>query len=342
MNRKQSLRRAAVLLNSLPKKQASKIFMLLEPAEMEVLFRHMSLVDLVSARDLRQAYDEFVKGTKSINSEQPTTPEPKPSAGLSKPRLNGQGNSKTGAFDFLIDLEPKLQVKLLENEHPKNIALVLSLLPVEVGSVIIHEMPSESRVNILRRMCQTDEFDRTRSKKLAEILKKRLDNLLNNKLYRKKGVDVATRLLSCVDPQTYDSILSNLDHKDPDLASKLKDSVFNFSDLQRLTNRDLKVILKSVDTSNWAPALKSGDFELRKKITCNLAPKPAELLNYEMANMEPVSASVVKEAQHRIVTICLQLADQGQIKLARGSHQNPESFSHFPDSKRVELVAQQL
>ena len=31
----------------------------------------------------------------------------------------------------------------------------------ETGSQIIHEMPPETRVNILRRMCQTNELDRT-------------------------------------------------------------------------------------------------------------------------------------------------------------------------------------
>ena len=339
MNQKQNLRQAAILLNSLPKKQAAKIFMLLEPSEMEVVFRHMSMVDLVSAKDLRQAYDEFVRGTESVSVKAP----PKRSSqrvNLSEAPTGKDNRLKVGMFDFLVDIAPQLQVKLLENEHPKNIALVLSLLPVEVGSGIIHELPSETRVNILRRMCQTDEFDRRRGKQLADILKKRMDNLLNQNLYRKKGVDVATRLLSCVDPQTYDSILSNLDHKDPDLANQLKQSVFSFADLQYLDDRDLKVILKSVDTSNWAPALKDGSLNLKKKILQNLAAKPAELLNYEMANIGPVSDAAAEEARHQVVTICLQLSDRGQISLADTT--SPESAIPLAGDKRIELTAQPL
>ncbi|MCH2182817.1 MAG: hypothetical protein MK108_12505 [Mariniblastus sp.] len=339
MNQKQNLRQAAILLNSLPKKQAAKIFMLLEPSEMEVVFRHMSMVDMVSAKELRQAYDEFVKGTESLQVKKSPKRKNQPTKLPETPPGKDDG-LKVGMFNFLVDISPQLQVKLLENEHPKNIALVLSLLPVEVGSGIIHELPSETRVNILRRMCQTDEFDRKRGKQLADILKKRLTKLLNQNLYRKKGVDVATRLLSCVDPQTYDSILSNLDHKDPDLAHQLKQSVFGFTDLQHLSDRDLKVILKSVDTSNWAPALKQGGLELKKKILQNLAAKPAELLNYEMANMGPVSESAAEEARHQIVTICLQLSDRGQIRLTDAARS--DSLNPLPGSKRIELAAQPL
>lgn len=339
MNQKQNLRQAAILLNSLPKKQAAKIFVLLEPAEMETVFRHMSMVDVVSAKELRQAYNEFVKGTETL--QQVAAPQQgSKRVNLSATPKRKDNSLKAGMFNFLVDISPPLQVKLLENEHPRNIALVLSLLPVEVGSGIIHELPAETRVNILRRMCQTDEVDRSRGKELAEILKKRLAKLLNQNLYRKKGVDIATRLLSCVDSQTYDSILSNLDHKDPDLASQLKQSVFGFADLQYLSDRDVKVILKSVDTSNWAPALKQGSLELKRKVLQNLAPKPAEILNYEMANMGPVSESDAEEARHRIVTICLQLSDRGQIRLAEA--ERSESAKPSTNNKRIELAAQPL
>ena len=319
MIQKRGLRNAVVLINSLPKKQASKIFMLLEPNELKVVFKHLNLIDVVSRQDLRDTYETFLERTAQYlnepGSKKSSEIRPNPSdAGIPQAKTQSPDN-----FDFLIDVVPALQVKLLENEHPQNIALVLSLLPTEIGSGIVNEMPPETRVSVLRRMCQTEEFDKTRINQLGRILQSRLDKLLNKDLYKKQGVEVATRLLSCVDPKTYDSILSYLDHKDPDLASKLKESVFNFSDLQNLNDRELKTILKSVDTSYWAPALKNSSLEMRQKIICNLAAKPAELLTFEISHMEPLSKTRVHDAQQQIVTICLQLADQGQIALSKSS-----------------------
>ncbi|MCH2178494.1 MAG: hypothetical protein MK106_06785 [Mariniblastus sp.] len=320
MIQKRGLRNAVVLINSLPKKQASKIFMLLEPNELKVIFKHLNLMDIVSKQDLRTTYETFLERTAQYLSETNAKGSEESSSKVNPNQRKPAQAPWSDNFDFLIDVVPALQVKLLENEHPQNIALVLSLLPTDVGSGVVNEMPPETRVSVLRRMCQTEEFDKTRIKNLSQILQARLNKLLNKDLYKKQGVEVATRLLSCVDPKTYDSILSYLDHKDPDLASKLKESVFNFADLQHLNDRALKTILKSVDTSYWAPALKNSSLEMRQKIIRNLATKPAELLTFEISHMEPLSKNRCHEAQQQIVTICLQLADQGQITLNKTSN----------------------
>ena len=329
MNQKQRLRAAVVLVHSLPKRQAAKVFMQLDAAELRVLFQQINLIDQVSSQELQHAYEALLTETKTISNNPPT-----------RRTANGQahGENQNGLFDFLIDVTPSIQAQLLENEHPRNIALVLSLLPIETGSQIIHEMPPETRVNILRRMCQSDELDRTRGTSLADILQKRLGKILNKDQSRQRRVDVASRLLSRVDPKTCDTILTNLVQADPDLASELKDSVFNFPELLHLPDRELKIILKNVDTSYWAPALKNEGLDLTRKILSNLAHKPAELLNFEMANMEPVSNKDTMNAQHQIVTICLQLSDQGHIQLRKTKNSMATRITKVANNKRVELV----
>ena len=76
-------------------------------------------------------------------------------------------------------------------------------------------------------------------------------------------------------------------------------------------------MLRNVDTSCWAPALKKAPLAIQKKFLDNMGQRPSELLSQEMANIGDVDDSVAHLAQKQIINVALKLHREGKIKLLK-------------------------
>ena len=91
--------------------------------------------------------------------------------------------------------------------------------------------------------------------------------------------------------------------------------MFVFEDITKFTDRDIQLILKNVESSQWATALKGASDELKEKILRNMSKRAATLLQEEMEYLGPLRASVVEQAQQQIVDIVRRLEDAGEITI---------------------------
>ena len=225
------------------------------------------------------------------------------------------GSSDKSPFEFLAEVEDSIRFQILTGEHPAVIATVLSFLPTRAASETLNRFEPELRVTILRRMCQIESFDQQEVARLSAQLKSCLQNMLSGDRFRSGGVGIAKRLLSCADTETQESLIECLNQQDPELARELKQCIFQFSDLIRLSNTDVKMVLKWVDTALWAPALKNASPAIRKKVLLNMAVRPREILNREIQTIGNVELFAVNQAQSRIVATCIRLAEKQLIAL---------------------------
>jgi flagellar motor switch protein FliG len=91
-----------------------------------------------------------------------------------------------------------------------------------------------------------------------------------------------------------------------------------FEDIVTLDNRSVQVVLREVDMSDLAVALKGVRPDVREKVTSNLSSRAAENLAEEIELLGPVRMSTVEEAQAKIVRVIRRLEDSGQIVIQRG------------------------
>jgi flagellar motor switch protein FliG len=122
------------------------------------------------------------------------------------------------------------------------------------------------------------------------------------------------------DRATARSILENLAQEDPDLVEEIRRSMFVFEDITKFADRDIQSILKNIENSQWATALKGASEQLKKKILANMSKRAATLLEEEMEYLGPVRASSVEQMQQQIVDVIRRLEDAGEISI-RGAQE---------------------
>jgi flagellar motor switch protein FliG len=90
-----------------------------------------------------------------------------------------------------------------------------------------------------------------------------------------------------------------------------------FEDIVLLDDRAIQKVLREVDSSELAKALKAVDTEVQDKIFRNMSKRAASLLKEDMEFMGPIRIRDVEEAQQKIVNIIRKLEDAGEIVVAR-------------------------
>ncbi len=122
-------------------------------------------------------------------------------------------------------------------------------------------------------------------------------------------------ILNVTDRSTERSILENLAQEDPELVEEIRRLMFVFEDIAKFSDRDIQTVLKNVESSQWAMALKGASEDLREKILGNMSKRARTLLLEEMEYLGPVRASSVEQVQQQIVDIIRRLEDLGEITL---------------------------
>ena len=315
---------AAVVLNSLPKKQAAVVLSRLEPGDIKTVLDAITRLDDVSASKISEALDRLATETerwRSSNLEVEVKLEQVRQSvdeALATPKTKlEQAVDSDKPFGFLIDVIPMIRLHLLEDEHPKNVAIVLSMLPPDVASQTMQGLDPALRVSVLKRICEIEELNVEDVAQLSFALKLRLKKLLNSRQRKTIGVNLAANMLSCSDEDTQESLIAFMGQTDPDLAVKLQRSVFKIDRLETMSADQIRMVLKHVDTSVWAPALKNAPSSLKTKIYASMAAKPAELLAHEIDQIGHVDGAIEDLARQNIIQVVLRLAREGRIELRR-------------------------
>jgi len=98
----------------------------------------------------------------------------------------------------------------------------------------------------------------------------------------------------------------------------VRNMMFVFDDLVKLTDRELQVRLKEVEQKDLVVELKGDEEELKDKVLGNMSERVRQFMTEEMEFLGPMRLIEVEEVQLRIVQQCRQLEDQDQIVITRG------------------------
>ena len=113
-----------------------------------------------------------------------------------------------------------------------------------------------------------------------------------------------------------------MDAQDPEVAESVRNLMFTFADINKLTDRELQILLREVDQKDLVVALKAAEDELKDKVLGNMSERVRQFISEEMEFLGPMRLSEVEEVQLRIVQKIRQLEEQGQVNIVRGATQD--------------------
>ena len=221
-------------------------------------------------------------------------------------------------FEFIRKTDASQLLNFILDEHPQTIALILSYLSASQSAVIIAALPPDRQADVAKRIATMDRTSPDVIKEVEKVLESKLASLVNQDYTIVGGVDAVVDILNTVDRGTEKHIMESLEIEEPELADEIRKKMFVFEDILLLDDRAIQRVLREVENSDLAMALKGANEEVQNAIFNNLSKRLAAMIREDMEFMGPVRMKDVEEAQLKIVNIIRKLEDSGEIVTSRG------------------------
>ncbi|MEW6258638.1 MAG: flagellar motor switch protein FliG [Thermodesulfobacteriota bacterium] len=333
--------KVAILVYSMGEEASKALVSMLDEREKAILDRHMKLVEKLPPDVIEKVAAEFIalveRGQNAVAQIQQALNEdvaqlpPIESAGDVPSKVGKKAPKKTkpdeaeGELDeqkeeeeefslkTLQKIDPEQLAEMIRDEHPQTIAIIVVHLKPEAGSEVLSRLPDTVKVEVAMRIARLDkvlsgmvvEIDRV----FEEVLKKKKKTVAR----KTGGIAHLAELLNMVEGATSEMILNEIEESNPELAAQIKQMMFVFEDLVLVNDKGLQKVLRKVETSKLALALKGASEDVRKKIYKNMSERAGAILREEIESIGAVRMKDVEEAQLTITKIIQELESKGEL-----------------------------
>ncbi len=324
----EGVRKAAILIMSLDEDEAAVLLSRLPRHYVERVSIAIAQMDTVSGQEQERIIQEFLESRPSILG--PNSGGLEKAKNLVKKALGKDANDTLSMlqqtleslpFGFLHKADPQNILSFLIDEHPQTIALVLSHLPPQTAAGVLAGLPLDRRLSVIERIAEMGQTSPDAIEEVENVLSSRMSLFLTQGYRKAGGVPAVAEMLNVCDRTTERAILDALGKNKPELVQEIRRLMFVFEDLLKLTDKDIQTVLKNVETSQWAMALKGASQTLQEKILSNMSQRAAEMLREEMEFLGKVRLSEVEAVQQKIVDVVRSLEDAGQISRPTGDQE---------------------
>lgn len=322
------IRKAAILLMSLPEEQAGQLLGKLEPKLVEAVSIEIAKIEAITAEEQEQAIQEFagyspgaLTGGAGGLGVATTLLERALGKNATATLDNVRQSIEALPFGFLQKVDSQNLLTFIIDEHPQTIALILSHMAPSQAATVIGGLPGERQISVIRRIATMGQTSPEIIHEVEQGLENRMSSVMSQQFENAGGVKAVAEILNVTDRATERSLLENLAQEDPDLVEEIRRLMFVFEDISKFTGKDIQTVLKNVENSQWAMALKGASEDLKQKILSNMSKRASTLLTEEMEYLGPVRASNVEQVQQQIVDVIRRLEDAGEITIHAGEEE---------------------
>ncbi|MBU3193957.1 flagellar motor switch protein FliG [Clostridium algidicarnis] len=209
-------------------------------------------------------------------------------------------------------------MSVISNEHPQTIALILCYLQSDKAGQLLSSLPEDIQAEVAYRVATMSNTSPMVIKEIEKVLDSKLSSVVRSDMTIIGGVPTLVDILNQVDRTTEKNITENLEREDPELAEKVKESMFIFEDIISLGDVSIQRILREVEVKDLALALKGCSEEVSEAIFKNQSKRAAASLKEDMEFLGPVRLMDVEKSQQKIVAVIRRLDESGEIVIARG------------------------
>ena len=317
--------KVAILMIALGQETTAEVMKFLTDPEVEQIAQAIAELDVVTTEQEDEILEEFEQllvagkyvsqgGMDFARGALEKALGPRKAQSL----LDRVTSTTSSGFYMLRNVDPNQIIPFITKEHPQTISLILSQLDANQAAAVLNGLPEDMQSEVAFRIAQMESISPQVLRELEESLAQDLQAILTGQITEIGGPKAVAEILNRTGRSTEKAVLERMDSQDPELAEEVRNQMFVFDDIANLTDREIQMILREVDTKDLAVALKGGSDELQDRIFGNVSERVGTMIKEEMQFSGPVRMSDVEEVQLRVVQTVRQLEEAGQVTIVRG------------------------
>jgi flagellar motor switch protein FliG len=329
LSRQQKL---AIFLIIIGPEAAAEVLRQFDDSEIELICREMATFTVIPAGVQRLSLEEFSPMVaNSVGSAMGGLSYAQRTLEIAKGdykastivgRIGPTVGSSVEVIKDISEMEGRQIFNLVKHEQPQTISFLLSYLDSAKSSEVFALLAPDLREEVIERLGTIESTSLELVSKIARTLGKHYDRKDRPAFHRSGGVRAVADLLNQLDKETSKNLLARLEERNAKLGAAIRKKLFSFEDLNRLQPPDLQRVLREVDSSNLAIAMKSASTALRERIYGSISKRAAESLKEELEMLGPVRLKDVETAQDAVTQVVRRLEEEGQITLESDSAQS--------------------
>ena len=311
--------KAAILLLTLGEELAAEVFKQLAPQEVRRIGSALARLGPVNQTTVDIVLNEFLgllKTKKSVFEKDGVAFAQKAIALAFKSEeakwLSDAIAQNQVQLRSLERIDAETLARILKNEHPQTIALVLAHAKADQGASLIQHFPESMKSELLVRLAQMDHVAPEVIAQLDHFLTQEIQRLGNQQHRKIGGPQQVAAILNRLD-EDGKRILDGMEKRMPQLAEDIRTLMFTFEDLGRLANNGIKALLKVVPRNTLTMALRGVPPTLSELFFKNMSQSAAQMLIEDIETMGPQKLGEVQKAQREVIEWVKKLEEEGKI-----------------------------
>lgn len=214
---------------------------------------------------------------------------------------------KTNPFSLIAEAPALHLAAVLENENPQTIAVVLSALPPKLSTEVLKRLEDTKASVTIWLMTQSHDVSSKTMHRIGEMICQRLlamkseENLTPDD---QAGDDVLRRValvLSGLEKQKRDTFVSTIKSNDDTTATTVCALMVTWEDISRIEDKSLQQVLRNVEATVLAKALRGAEPEVSEKVLSNISERMKAMIEEEASLLGDVRKKEILEARETVV-----------------------------------------
>lgn len=317
----------ALLMIALGPQAASTLLKRFEPKDSESICKKMGDFPIVSQELKDLVLDEFSEIIESsVNSNLGGFSFAQESlelahGGFKANSIMNRIAPASDSLDFMEDIKDMDTgqiYNILRFEQPQTIAFILANLEVDKSSDVLQLMPPNVQEQVIERVAGMETTPLAQVRLVADTLGSRMSSKNESPRILSGGVKVAADLLNWFGKDEGKELLKSIEKRNPKLGGSIRQRMFRFEDIVRLSPGDISKITKEVDQDDLVISMKNASAELKKAIYATMSKRAVEALEEQLSFLGPKRLSEIEAAQDRVIQIVRELEEDEEIILDTG------------------------
>ena len=220
---------------------------------------------------------------------------------------------KVVPFAFLVKADKARVAEVLQDMKEEELVAVLSYLTPTDAAAVIKNFSEERQIKTLVAMADRRQLSTEQIQQIEASMQDRMEHTVG-------GAYQISRIIDKIGEETSKKLLAQLQGNDgkKDVYEKLRKELVLFEDMSLQGDDTLQKVLRNVDTSDLAIALKGAPAQLVERVTKNLTEGAAQILQEEMEFGGTESPARIAQAQETICGVIRRMEAEGRVVFQRG------------------------